>query len=111
MKRTMFALAAAALVAAALPFQAQAHCRGCGVAAGVVGGIAAGAIIGSAIAGPPPVYGVAPVYDAVPPAEYVPPPPGDPDSPEYIDGASCHIEPQQVWDGRRYRLRDVEVCE
>jgi hypothetical protein len=45
------------------------------------------------------------------PAEYVPPPPGDPDSPEYIDGASCHIEPQQVWDGRRYRLRDVEVCE
>jgi hypothetical protein len=111
MQRTMFALAAAALVTAALPFQTQAHCRGCGVAAGVVGGLAAGAIIGSAIASQPPVYGAAPVYGAVPPADYVAPPPGDPNSPEYIEGASCHIERQQVWDGMRYRPRDVEMCE
>jgi hypothetical protein len=109
MKSTMFALAAAALMAVALLFQAQAHCRGCGVAAGVVGGLAAGAIIGSAIASQPPIYGEAPVYDAVPPA--VAPPPGDPDSPDYIDGTSCHIERQQVWDGTRYRPRDVEMCE
>jgi hypothetical protein len=107
----MIALAAAALMAAALPFQAQAHCRGCSVAAGVVGGLAAGAIIGSVIASQPPVYGTAPVYDAVPPADYAAPPPGDPGSPDYIDGASCHIERQQVWDGARYRPRDVEMCE
>ena len=108
----MIALAAAALLAAALPSPAEAHCRGCGVAAGVAGGLAAGAIIGSAIANSPPAYsGPAAAYDAVPPADYTPPPPGDPNSPDYIEGASCHIERQQVWNGARYRMRDVEICE
>ena len=46
MKNTFIALAAAGTLAAALPSPAQAHCVGCGVAAGVVGGLAAGAIIG-----------------------------------------------------------------
>jgi hypothetical protein len=111
MKRTLIALAAATMVAAALPSPAAAHCRGCGVAAGVIGGLAAGAIIGSAIANSPPAYsGPAAAYDGVPPADYVPPPPGDPDSPDYIGGV-CHIERQQVWDGYGYRPRNVEVCE
>ena len=110
-KRTLIALAAAAL-AAALPSQAQAHCRGCGVAAGAAAGLAAGAIIGGALASQPPAYaGPADAYDAVPPADYVPPPPGDPDSPDLIEGASCHVERQQVWNGQRYRLRNVEICE
>ena len=56
MRQTFIALAAAVTLAAALPSSAQAHCRGCGVAAGVVGGLAAGAIIGSAIANSGPVY-------------------------------------------------------
>jgi len=112
MKRTLIALAAAAMLAAALPFSAQAHCRGCGVAAGVVGGLAAGAIIGSAIANSPPAYSAPPAaYDSVPPADYTPPPPGDPDSPDYVGGAPCHVEPQQVWVGNGYRMRNVEVCE
>ena len=70
MKHTIIALAAAATLAAALPSSAQAHCRGCGVAAGVVGGLAAGAIIGSAIANSGPTYYVepAPVYAPPPPA-------------------------------------------
>ena len=110
MKRTTITLAAA-LLAAAFASPAHAHCRGCGVAAGVVGGLAAGAIIGSAIAGPPVYAPPAPVYDAAPPVEYAPPPPGDPDAPDYIDGASCHVERQQVWDGYRYRPRDVQICE
>ena len=110
MKRTLIALAAASL-AAALPSAAQAHCRGCGVAAGVVGGLAAGAIIGSAIANSPPAYSGPATYDAVPPADYTPPPPGDPNSPDYIGGDSCHVEPQQVWVGNGYRTRNVEVCE
>ena len=56
MKHTIIALAAAATLAAALPSSAQANCRGCGVAAGVVGGLAAGAIIGGAIANSQPRY-------------------------------------------------------
>ena len=97
MKRTIIALAAAAVVAAALPSQAEAGCRGCGVAAGVIGGVAAGAIIGSAIANSQPRY-----YEPAP--VYVEPP-------DYVDGPVCHLERQQVWDGYAYRTRRVEVCD
>ena len=63
MKSTMIALAAAALLAAAVPNAAEARCNGCGVAAGVVGGLAAGAIIGGAIANSQPrYYGPSPGY-------------------------------------------------
>jgi len=41
----------------------------------------------------------------------VPPPPGDPDAADYIEPASCHFERQQVWDGARYRMKRVEICE
>jgi hypothetical protein len=71
MKKTLTALAAAAVVAlaaTAAPSPANAQCRGCAVGAGIIGGIAAGAIIGGAIAnsGPPPAYGYgpAPAYGA-----------------------------------------------
>jgi len=105
MKRTIIALAAAAVVAAALPSQAEARCRGCGVAAGVIGGVAAGAIIGSAIANSQPrYYEPAPVYAAPPPPAYVEPP-------DYVDGPVGHLERQQVWDGYAYRTRRVEVCD
>ncbi len=59
MKKTVFAIAAAAMLAAATlsaPAPAEAGCRGCGVAAGVLGGVAAGAIVGSAIANSGPRY-------------------------------------------------------
>ena len=39
MKRSIIALAAAAMVAAALPYSAQARCGGCGFAAGPIGKI------------------------------------------------------------------------
>jgi hypothetical protein len=54
-----------ALAAVAAPSAADADCRGC-VAAGVLGGLAAGAIIGGAIANsaPPPGYVAAPAYAA-----------------------------------------------
>ena len=69
MRHTIIALAAAAVVAAALPSPAQAGCRGCAVGAGVIGGLAAGAIIGSAIANSGPLYyEPAPVYTAPPQA-------------------------------------------
>ena len=82
MKSIIIALAAAGTLAAALPSLAQANCNGCGVAAGVVGGLAAGAIVGSAIANSRPVYvEPAPVYVAPPPVYAVPPPYDGPDLP------------------------------
>src|SRR5262245_52783858 len=103
MKNTIVAFAAAVTLAAALPSSAQAHCNGCGVAAGVVGGLAAGAIVGSAIANSRPVYvEPAPVYVAPPPVYAVPPP---------YEGPICHIERQQVWDGYGYRTRRIQVCD
>jgi len=68
MHKTLTAFAAAgaiALASVAVPTTADARCVGCAVGAGVIGGLAAGAIIGGAIANsaPPP-----------PPAAYYPPP-------------------------------------
>lgn len=100
MKKFLVAAAGAAMLAAALPSSAQARCHGCGVAAGVVGGLAAGAIIGSAIANSNrPVYVEEPVYAAPP-------------SPAYIDeGPVCHMERQRFWDGYGWRYQRVEVCD
>lgn len=59
MKKTIFALAAAATIAAgavSAPTAADARCRGCAVGAGVAGGLVAGAIIGGAIANSQPRY-------------------------------------------------------
>ena len=104
MKNTIIALAAAVTLAAALPSSAQAYCNGCGVAAGVVGGLAAGAIVGSAIANSRPVY-------VEPAPVYAPPPPAYAEPPAYVDGPVCHTERQQVWDGYAYRMRRVQVCD
>ncbi len=100
MRQTFIALAAAVTLAAALPSSAQAHCRGCGVAAGVVGGLAAGAIIGSAIANSGPVYAG--------------PPPPPPSAVYYDDDDApvCHVERRRVWvEGYGWRHRRIEVCD
>jgi hypothetical protein len=87
-------IAALATVAASTVTYTPAEARGGAIAAGVVGGLAAGAIIGSAAsrnyyAGPAyvePSY--APVYGA------------------------CHIEREQVVDAYGYaRIRRVRVCD
>jgi len=103
MKTTVSALAAAAaigLATVALPTTADAGCRGCGVAAGVLGGLAAGAIIGGAIANSPPpaaYYGPAPAYGPPPPAYY---------------GPHCYwTRGEPVWDGYRYVRPRVQVCD
>jgi hypothetical protein len=68
MRTATIAVAAAgmiALAAVAAPRAADADCRGC-VAAGVLGGLAAGAIVGGAIANsaPPAGYVAVPAYAA-----------------------------------------------
>jgi len=79
MKRSLTALTAAAGVAvipaaSATDASAQRRHNGGAVAAGILGGLAAGALIGGAIAGSGPVYGApAPVY-AAPPVYYRPAP-------------------------------------
>ena len=98
MTKTLFAFVAAGTIAAATlaaPTSADARCRGCGVAAGLVGGLAAGAIIGSAIANSPPP----------PPRVYYAEPP-------IVEGPVCHVARQRVWiEGSGYRWRRVQVCD
>jgi hypothetical protein len=107
--KTIVAIGAVAALAVA-PTQARAENGQ--VAAGILGGLAAGAIIGSAVrpAPPPPAYyypapAYAPppaVYYVAPPAAYVAPPP------------SCYYTPgAPVWDGYRgmWVRPQVRVCD
>ena len=100
MKNGMLAIAAAATIALgtiAVPTEAQAHRRGGAVAAGIIGGLAAGALIGSAVAAPRyyggPYY-YAPAY-APAPAYYGPP---------------CYWRRERFWDGYGWAIRRVQVC-
>jgi hypothetical protein len=99
--RTIVAIGVVAALACA---PARSHAGDGQVAAGILGGLAAGAIIGSAArpAPPPPAYYYpAPVY-APPPPAYVAPVP------------ACYYTPgQPLWDGYRgvWVRPQVRVCE
>jgi len=82
-------LAAGTLASVASPASAG---DGGAIAAGIIGGAALGAIVGSAAAAPPPP----PYYPA-----YAPPPPPP----------HCWWERQSVWDGYGYVPRRVRVCD
>ncbi len=91
MRKTLTALAAAAALAVvAVGAPSDASAQGRGFAAGVIGGLAAGTIIGGAIASQPRYYEPAPVYVAPPPR--------------------C-VQQQWVWSNYRqdYVLRNVRV--
>jgi hypothetical protein len=90
--------AALAVSLAAAPIQARAENGQ--IAAGILGGLAAGAIIGSAMRPPPVYYAPAPVYVAPPPVYYAPPP-------------TCYFAPgAPVWDQWRgvWVRPQVRVC-
>jgi hypothetical protein len=96
------ALAGAGTIATASDASAQHrhrhhHHRGSGVAP-LLGGLAAGAIIGGAIASSRPAYAYPPGYYAPAPVEYY----GEP---------VCSIQQQQYWDGFNWRVRNVRVCD
>jgi hypothetical protein len=97
--RTIVAIGVVAALAGA---PVRSHAGDGQIAAGILGGLAAGAIIGSAARpAPPPVYYYpAPVY--APPPVYVAPAP------------ACYYAPgQPVWDGYRgaWVRPQVRVCE
>jgi len=102
MRKTVSALAAAAVLAGSLAtFAPAANAENGRIAAGVAGGLLGGMLLGGAIAAgagaPPP-----------PPAPgyyYGPPPP-----PAYYTPV-CHYAPQQYWDGYMWRVRNVQVCD
>jgi hypothetical protein len=99
MTKTLFAYAAAASLSVATlatPTSAQAGNDGA-VVAGVIGGLAVGAMIGSAAAGNNgPRYQPAPVYYG---AGY------------YGSGyPGCYLQRQRVWDGYTWRMTRVRVC-
>jgi len=111
MHKSLIALAAAAsigIASLAVPSTANAGCYGCAVGAGVIGGIAAGAIIGGAIANspppPPPGYYYGPGPYAPPPAYYA--------QPGYAQLApGCYWGKRKVWvEGVGYRVRTVQIC-
>ena len=94
--RTLTALAAAAtlgLAAVAAPQPAEAR-HGGAIAAGVIGGLAIGALIGSAASAP---------YYAYSPGYY--------GGPAYYGGyGGCYWTRQRFWDGWGWRVRRVQVC-
>jgi hypothetical protein len=109
MHKSFIGLAAAAsigLASLAVPSTANAGCYGCAVGAGIIGGVAAGAIIGSAIANNPP---------PPPPGYYPPPPP----PPGYYPPAGyaqlapgCYWGKRRVWvEGYGYQVRTVQICQ
>ncbi len=82
-----------AFIAFAPPNHAQA---GDGFAAGLIGGFAAGAIVGSAMAPRPYYYAPAPVYVAPPP----------------VYGPACYwTRGEPVWDGYRWVRPRMQVCD
>lgn len=96
MRKTLTAVAAAvalSLAAVASPTTASARCFGCGVAAGVIGGIAAGALIAGATH---PYYGPYPYY------AYGPAP--------YYYRPHCWWRRERVWDGYGWHWAHVRIC-
>ena len=124
MHKSVLALVGAAgigVATLAAPAPASADCVGCAIGAGILGGVAAGAIIGGAIANSPPPPGY---YPPPPPGYYPPPPPPGaygpppppgaygPPPPAYADLApGCYWGRRTVWvEGYGYQRRTVQIC-
>jgi hypothetical protein len=93
MKKTLATLAVAATVAigaVAIPTPADARWHHGFPVGPVIGGLAAGAILGAALAAPRPYYGVA--YEPV-----------------YF-GPRCYVRRERFWDGWGWRVRRIEDC-
>jgi len=95
--KTLTALAAAATIAvAAVAAPQPAEARG-GRNAALIGGLAAGVIVGAAVANGP-YYGYGPRYGYYEPRRV-------------YYGPPCYWTRERVWDGYGWRLRRVRVCD
>lgn len=108
MKNPILAAAVAAALAAAAFTPQPAEARGGRIAAGVLGGLAAGAIIGGAFGpryyGPGyGYYGPGYGYGGYAPAYY------GGYAPAYDGG--CYLRRERFWDGYAWRVRRVQVCD
>ena len=105
MKIASKAIAALAVCAIATLSDVNASQAGGGdVAAGLLGGLAAGAIIGAATA---PRY-----YYGPPPAYYAPPPPYAYPAPVPADAPECHwTRGEPVWNGVAWVRPRMQVCD
>lgn len=96
MTKTLTAIAVAATLGfASIVVPQHAEARGGRIAAGVIGGLAAGALLGAAVAHGPYYYG--------PPGYYYGP------GPVYY-GPHCWWQRDRFWDGYGWRIRRVRVC-
>lgn len=66
------------------------------LAVGLLGGLAAGTVLGSAIARPPYYYYYPPYYAP---------------APVYVPAPACWYERRTVWDGYGYVLQPVRICQ
>lgn len=93
MTNSAITLACAAIIAgAAITAPTSADARGGRVAAGIIGGLAAGALIAGAANAYGPRYGYGPYYYGA------------------YAGPACHIRRERVWDGYGWHWRRVRVC-
>lgn len=96
MRKTLTVIAAAATLALATVAAPQhAEARNGRIAAGIIGGLAAGALLGAAAANGPYYYG---------PGYYYAP------GPVYY-GPRCYWARQRYWNGWRWRSHRVRVCD
>jgi len=97
MKKTLLAIAAAAtLVVASVAAPQHAEARNGRITAGVIGGLAVGALIGGALASQPRYYSYQPA-----PAYYY--------RPRYYR-PHCYWARERHWNGWRWRSHRVRVC-
>jgi hypothetical protein len=90
---TLVVGATVAIGAVASPTTADARWRHGGFpVAPVIGGLAAGALVGAALAAPRPYYGYGYAYEPV-----------------YFE-PRCYIRRERIWDGWGWRFRRVEDC-
>ena len=99
MKRALFVLAAAAVIAGSLAAPQRAYAGNGDVAAGIIGGLAVGTVLGAAAASQPRYYAPAPVYVEPAPVYMAPPP-------------RCYwTRGEPMWDGYRWVRPRMRVCD
>ncbi len=88
------AIVAVTLAAGPLSLPALARAENGEIAAGVIGGLIGGALLGGVLARPPP---------PPPPVYYAP-------EPVYIEEPVCRVVRERYWDGYGWQFRRVQVC-